>query len=410
MLILIPASICDREVFQRKNDLNVVQPFPYLVVLDFECTCEDTDPHFLHEIIEFPAVLIRTDTKEVVGEFRKFVRPVEIPRLTNFCMNLTKIQQSDVDSANALDQTIAEFECWLKEKGLQWDPLAAPETFNFALATDGPWDLHAFLFRECNRKKMPFPAWGRQWVNVRKLHQDFYGTLKRYGIRAMLSFNDLQFKGQEHSGIDDARNLAQIAFKLAEKGALFTLNDGVAETKTCGWELDLSLQRYREEGKNVPRPKSREEGNNVPRPTYFTGQQTRETLLASLRLGLFFPVGPVHNCSLLGLVEVREDFSPLDPHPNNNRFTFQAFYKKTCGLSINASQPLLHAVPFKIGEQHFKSMFKQAKKPEQDAFTQELKKAALSAKEALIHPGFLSEASSKCHEDKGSCKLHICNY
>lgn len=39
----------------------------YYVVIDFEGTCEEVNPPgYLHEIIEFPAVLLKADTLEMV--------------------------------------------------------------------------------------------------------------------------------------------------------------------------------------------------------------------------------------------------------------------------------------------------------------------------------------------------------
>lgn len=52
------------------------------------------DRDFPNEIIDFPAVLARTDTMEVVAEFRQLVRPDEHPQLSSFCTELTGITQA----------------------------------------------------------------------------------------------------------------------------------------------------------------------------------------------------------------------------------------------------------------------------------------------------------------------------
>lgn len=42
--------------------------FDYICVVDFEATCEENNPpNYLHEIIEFPMVLIDTHTLEIVS-------------------------------------------------------------------------------------------------------------------------------------------------------------------------------------------------------------------------------------------------------------------------------------------------------------------------------------------------------
>ncbi len=45
--------------------------FDYICVVDFEATCEENNPpDYLHEIIEFPMVLIDTHTLEIVSWWR----------------------------------------------------------------------------------------------------------------------------------------------------------------------------------------------------------------------------------------------------------------------------------------------------------------------------------------------------
>jgi len=41
------------------------QPVDYLLVLDFEATCEKDHPFYPHEIIEFPIVLVNAATLEI---------------------------------------------------------------------------------------------------------------------------------------------------------------------------------------------------------------------------------------------------------------------------------------------------------------------------------------------------------
>lgn len=41
--------------------------YKYLVVIDFEATCSETNENFVHEIIEFPAVLVDVHNQAVVS-------------------------------------------------------------------------------------------------------------------------------------------------------------------------------------------------------------------------------------------------------------------------------------------------------------------------------------------------------
>ncbi|WP_460146729.1 exonuclease domain-containing protein [Pseudomonas sp. S2_A02] len=49
------------------------------------------------ETIEIGLVVIDLETLEIVDEFQRFVRPQINPILTDFCKQLTSIQQADVD-------------------------------------------------------------------------------------------------------------------------------------------------------------------------------------------------------------------------------------------------------------------------------------------------------------------------
>lgn len=46
----------------------VKTPYDYLAVIDFEATCEENNPGFRHEIIEFPVVLVDVEKMEIVSK------------------------------------------------------------------------------------------------------------------------------------------------------------------------------------------------------------------------------------------------------------------------------------------------------------------------------------------------------
>ncbi len=64
------------------------------MVLDFEATCQEGDKKFKQEIIEFPIVLVDLEKKQINDKFfHYYIKPVENPKLTDFCKDLTKIKQ-----------------------------------------------------------------------------------------------------------------------------------------------------------------------------------------------------------------------------------------------------------------------------------------------------------------------------
>lgn len=81
-----------------KQEMNHLQEFQYFVVIDFEATCDrDRNPH-PQEIIEFPSVLVNSTTGQLEDCFQIYVRPTYNQHLSDFCKELTGIQQNQVNS------------------------------------------------------------------------------------------------------------------------------------------------------------------------------------------------------------------------------------------------------------------------------------------------------------------------
>jgi 3'-5' exoribonuclease 1 len=194
-------------------------PVDFYAVLDFECTCERSVRSYQHEIIEFPVVFLNARTLEVEMEFRRFVRPTEKPMLSAFCTELTGIEQSSTDKADTLDVVLREFEKFLSDHGLKGQGAERAEnaTRTFAIATDGPWDVLAFLRKECQRKALPLQPYWSHFVDVRHWFAAGF-NVRRCGPTKMLEQCGLEFQGREHSGIDDARNIARIAAEMIRAG------------------------------------------------------------------------------------------------------------------------------------------------------------------------------------------------
>lgn len=182
-----------------------------LLIIDFEATCDKHAHDWPNEIIEFPVVALDARTAKVVGEFHSFVRPVINPRLTAFCTELTGIQQAQVDAAPPLQTVVDAFASWhaatFECQGIRT-----------RVATDGPWDMRDFMYRQAVvRDGVVFPPLFYKWVNLRKEYATFF-RIKPLGVGQMLTRLGLDFEGRQHSGIDDARNIARIAAALIRKG------------------------------------------------------------------------------------------------------------------------------------------------------------------------------------------------
>ena len=131
-----------------------MSPFQYLIVVDFEATCFEKpfNDRKKQEIIEFPAVLLNLQTGAIEKEFHSYLRPVELPILSDYCKDLTGINQETVDAGDLLENVMDKFKQWIKETLKEYG-LFLPKTKksnkegNCALLTWGNWDFLIQLVR-----------------------------------------------------------------------------------------------------------------------------------------------------------------------------------------------------------------------------------------------------------------------
>eukprot|EP01125_Pyxidicula_operculata_P018045 TRINITY_DN6388_c0_g1_i1.p1 TRINITY_DN6388_c0_g1~~TRINITY_DN6388_c0_g1_i1.p1 ORF type:complete len:216 (-),score=35.46 TRINITY_DN6388_c0_g1_i1:5-652(-) len=199
------------------------QPFDYYIIIDYEATCEKDSKTFKNEIIEFPGVLVDAKSMKIQDTFHTYIKPVEVPKLTNFCKELTGITQEKVNNGVTLDIALELFDAWLNKHNLTH---SSKKPNNFAIVTDGPWDMRNFLDEECKRKNMKKAEYYEEWVNIRWLFAEFYG-IRRCGVRKMLGKQGMTFEGNQHSGIDDAINISRIAVQMMKDGAVLDINDSL---------------------------------------------------------------------------------------------------------------------------------------------------------------------------------------
>ncbi|KAG5682363.1 hypothetical protein PVAND_011719 [Polypedilum vanderplanki] len=203
-------------------------PYIYLLCIDFEATCFDMPTYQkrkIQEIIEFPAVLINLQNGVIESEFHRYVRPTEIGILSEYCTNLTKISQATVDSAKVLQDVIEEFRIWLKEL-IKEKNLIMPKTKksnldgNCCICTWTNWDILIQLRNECNRKQLKKLSVFNQWMDLKEIFiNERCSPKEQYSFSQALAKEGIEFIGQPHSGIDDARMTARLAYKLHTEGS-----------------------------------------------------------------------------------------------------------------------------------------------------------------------------------------------
>ncbi|XP_029969737.1 3'-5' exoribonuclease 1 [Salarias fasciatus] len=194
--------------------------YDYICVVDFEATCEEDNPSdFLHEIIEFPMVLINTHTLEIVDSFQEYVRPEVNPQLSDFCVKLTGITQKMVNEADPFPAVLQRVVAWLQERELG-------TKYKYAILTDGAWDMSKFLNIQCRISRIRYPQFAKKWINIRKSYGNFYKVPRtQTKLSTMLEKLGLQYEGRPHSGLDDSRNIARIALRMLQDGCQLRVNE-----------------------------------------------------------------------------------------------------------------------------------------------------------------------------------------
>lgn len=177
-----------------------------VLIIDLEATCDEGDrlPPDEMEIIEIGAVWANADG-HVIDTFQALVRPVVHPQLTAFCMQLTGIQQSDVDDAEPF-------------------PIAASKLASFAQGFHpqstvwgswGQFDANQ-LARECERHGVQHPLIGFEHVNLKRRFAKGR-KIKEVGTARALQMVGYSLDGTHHRGLDDAKNIAKLLRHIPSK-------------------------------------------------------------------------------------------------------------------------------------------------------------------------------------------------
>jgi inhibitor of KinA sporulation pathway (predicted exonuclease) len=105
----------------------LVSTIDYICILDFEATCDSTRKPHPQEIIEFPTILFNLATRTIEKTFHHYIRPDINPTLSEFCKDLTGINQRQVDEGISLKEALSLHQRWLKECGvIPWTPDCQP--------------------------------------------------------------------------------------------------------------------------------------------------------------------------------------------------------------------------------------------------------------------------------------------
>ncbi|MEB3902999.1 exonuclease domain-containing protein, partial [Pseudomonas putida] len=142
--------------------------------------------------------LVTREGREV-DHFQRFVRPRRRPQLTPFCRALTHISQASVDGAAAFPDVWAQFERWLghhRERLQAW-------------VSWGDYDRQQ-LSQEWQQHQVTSLLQTLPHINLKQRFAKARHLQRPLGLNSALQLAGLQFTGQQHRALEDARNTARL--------------------------------------------------------------------------------------------------------------------------------------------------------------------------------------------------------
>lgn len=170
------------------------------IVFDLEATCWTGNPSDMQsEIIEIGAYRLN-EFGEVRAKFNRFVRPVVNPTLSDFCRELTTIQQVDVNRAQTFPDVVEEFQEW----GRIFEE-------DYLLCSWGGYDRR-MLINDCKLHRLDYD-WADQHINLKEQYKKINHLRESIGMQRAIQREGMTFTGVPHRGISDAENLTKIFLK-----------------------------------------------------------------------------------------------------------------------------------------------------------------------------------------------------
>jgi inhibitor of KinA sporulation pathway (predicted exonuclease) len=172
---------------------------PHWLVIDLEATTDEGGwPLTDMEIIEIGATLVNREGREL-DHFQRFVRPLRRPMLTPFCRELTRITQAQIDGAQPLSEVWPLFERWLGQHHARLE----------GWASWGDYDRKQLL-QEWQRSQLHSALAQLPHMNLKQRFAKARRLERPLGLNGALQLAGLQFTGQQHRALEDARNTARL--------------------------------------------------------------------------------------------------------------------------------------------------------------------------------------------------------
>ena len=164
------------------------------IIFDLEATCWPGNQQFRdQEIIEIGAIM-SDHFGNRISSFESFVKPQRYPDLSPYCVNLTGIEQEDINSALGFDRVANRFVDWLESHDGE-----------FVLCSWGGKDLE-LLQGDCQRHQVN-DDWLNNYIDLKDQYHQIFSIPKRIGLVKALKRESIMFEGSHHRAMDDAENL-----------------------------------------------------------------------------------------------------------------------------------------------------------------------------------------------------------
>lgn len=174
------------------------------IILDLEATCwQGNAMDRRQEIIELAAIRVNR-YGEWIDKFQRFVKPIDHPRLSAYCIELTTITQEQVNKAKTFDHAITAFQDWLEL-----------EDSNALIGTWGAKDME-IIRDECKRHSYD-SSFLPSSINLKAQYARLNKLPKEAGLQKALESEQIEFEGTPHRAIDDAYNTAQLFLRYIDR-------------------------------------------------------------------------------------------------------------------------------------------------------------------------------------------------
>ena len=167
------------------------------IILDLEATCwQGNDMNRRQEIIEIAAYSVN-GYREWNSKFQRFVKPVEHPRLSAYCMELTNITQEQINKAKPFEKVFTDFQEWMEDQ-------ETPQL----ICTWGSKDI-PLIRDECRAHDMDC-AFLPETINLKAQYASMHHLTKEIGLMKALDHAGIDFEGSHHRALDDAFNTTKL--------------------------------------------------------------------------------------------------------------------------------------------------------------------------------------------------------